>query len=65
MSAPRHNADPVRRVDDAIDPNAPNHAPHGERHMPLRSPTAGTNWSETMRRGRPTKGKGVPGQRRG
>lgn len=64
MAHPNHgdHADP--RPADPSD--MPVHTPHGERHVPLRSPTGGTDWSENMRRSRPTnKGKGVPVQRRG
>ncbi|MGM3275520.1 hypothetical protein [Ralstonia sp. 24A2] len=69
MAHPTHDDhDDRRSTDNTADTNrSPSaHPPHVERHVPLRSPTGGTDWAENMRRGRPTnKGKGVPGQRRG
>lgn len=67
MANPHPDDSLGRPASDTVDPSdAPNRTPHSERHVPLRSPTGGTDWSENMRRSRPTnKGKGVPGQRRG
>ncbi|WP_439890246.1 hypothetical protein ACS7SF_13425 [Ralstonia sp. 25C] len=62
LAGENDDADAPDAVD--LDDTPIDHQP-GARDLPLRSPTGGTDWSDNMRRSRPTnKGRGVPGKHR-